>query len=209
LVLAKIRKVDVDLVENGIELPPFPQRKFGNYKTLRVGTVGRISPQKNPKDFLTLTKVLSNMGISFTWIGDGKDLKIIEEFKNSGIEVTGWVERPEVIRKLAGIDVYVQPSLWEGMPISLIEAQAMGIPGVVMNVVGNRDIISHGVNGFIANNLQEFIHYTRVLCKDNELRNKMGDAGRALAIKRFNSDRVISETLEVYSKALLAKNKAA
>ena len=54
-------------------------------------------------------------------------------------------------------DVFILPSLWEGLPISLLEAMALKKPCIVSNVIGNKDVINNKENGFICNDLDEFV----------------------------------------------------
>lgn len=95
------------------------------------------------------------------------------------------------------------------MPISLIEVQVMGIPSVVMDSVGNRDIVSHRINGYMAKNTEKLIKWTRYLCENKELREKIGKVSRQSALKRFNAERVISELMDGYLNAISKRKEAA
>lgn len=140
-------------VNNGInpkELQPYlrENKKRGN---LTVCTVGRILPQKNPAFFNRVAELLPNVG--FVWIGDGELRHLLTA---ANITVTGWTDRNEAMKRLAEADVFLLPSLWEGLPISLLEAMFLKKLCIVSDVIGNRDVIRTGMNGFIAGTPEEF-----------------------------------------------------
>lgn len=117
-----------------------------------VFTLGRICCQKNPSLFNQIAEKMP--GTKFLWIGDG-ELK--EELKSNNIEVTGWVDREEALKRSKNADVFVLTSLWEGLPISLLEAMYMKKLCIVSNVIGNRNVIHNGDNGFLCDTADEFV----------------------------------------------------
>jgi len=90
-------------------------------------------------------------------------------------------------------------SLWEGMPLTLLDAQAIGLPAVVPDVVGCRDVVVDGVTGFVCKNDGELIEKTRLLVRDAVLRDKMGLAAKSMALVRFSIDRMHGEILKAYN----------
>lgn len=120
--------------------------------TFTVFTLGRICYQKNPALFNRVAEAMPN--VRFLWIGDGE---LRDELKAPNIEITGWVERKEAIRRSLCGDVFLLTSLWEGLPISLLEAMYMKKPCVVSAVIGNRDVIHNGENGFVCREINEFV----------------------------------------------------
>ena len=144
-------------VSNGVNLEKLkkyiPEKiKQINTKSLTFVTTGRVSYQKNPELFNEIAKNFPK--IKFIWVGTG-DLE--DKLTSKNIEITGWKNRDELMEILNKSDVFILPSLWEGLPISLLEAMALKKPCIVSNVIGNRDVISNEKNGFICNNLNEFI----------------------------------------------------
>lgn len=116
-----------------------------------VFTLGRICYQKNPKLFNRVAESMPE--IKFLWIGDG-ELK--GELKSQNIEITGWVDRAEALNRSVNADVFLLTSLWEGMPISLLESMYMRKLCVVNDVIGNHDVIESGRNGFVCRTIDEF-----------------------------------------------------
>lgn len=121
-----------------------------------VFTLGRICYQKNPVLFNQIAEAMPD--VKFLWIGDGE---LREELTAPNIEITGWADRKTALEKSVSADVFLLTSLWEGLPISLLEAMYMKKPCVVNNVIGNRDVIHNGENGYVCNNVGEFVDSVR------------------------------------------------
>lgn len=117
-----------------------------------VFTLGRICYQKNPALFNSIAEKMPNT--KFLWIGDGG---LREDLKSKNIEITGWVNREEALKRSMNADVFVLTSLWEGLPISLLEAMYMKKLCVVSDVIGNRDVIHNGENGYVCSDVDEFV----------------------------------------------------
>lgn len=129
------------------------ERKI-DYNNLKICTIGRIGFQKNPRMFNEIAKKFPC--IQFTWIGDGE---LRNELSSPNIKVTGWKERKDVLKYLNENDIFVLTSLWEGLPISLLEAMYMKKVCIVSNVIGNRDVIENYKNGYIFNNIEEIVNF--------------------------------------------------
>lgn len=117
-----------------------------------VYTLGRICYQKNPTLFNKIAESLPD--VRFVLIGDG-DLR--EELTSKNIEITGWADRATAIKYAVNADVFLLPSRWEGLPISLLESMYMKKVCVVSNVIGNRDVIHNGENGFVCVKTEDFV----------------------------------------------------
>ena len=117
-----------------------------------VFTIGRICSQKNPVLFNQIAHAMPD--IRFRWIGDGELRELLDA---PNIEVTGWVSRRDVLKLADQADCFLLPSSWEGLPISLLEAMYLEKPCVVSDVLGNRDVIRNGENGFVCHELEQFV----------------------------------------------------
>lgn len=116
-----------------------------------VFTSGRICYQKNPALFNHIAESMPD--VHFLWIGDGE---LRRELKAKNIEVTGWVDRSEALRMSMNADIFLLTSLWEGLPISLLESMYMKKLCVVNDVIGNHDVIKNGENGFVCGKVEKF-----------------------------------------------------
>lgn len=144
-------------ISNGVNLDDIKEYipktiKKIDLKNITIVTTGRISYQKNPKLFNQIAEAFPD--IKFIWVGEG-DLE--SELTSNNIEVTGWKTKDELMDIVNKSDIFILTSLWEGLPLSLLEAMALKKPCIVSNVIGNKDVIENEVNGFVCNNLEDFI----------------------------------------------------
>lgn len=95
------------------------------------------------------------------------------------------------------------PSYREGLPKSLIEAAACGLPIVTTDTPGCREVVRHGENGLLVpvKNAAALAAALRSLIEDAAMRQRMGVASRKRAETEFSAERIIAQTLDVYRKA--------
>lgn len=165
-----------------------------------VGMIGRVTAQKAPWRFAAAARVLADHA-DFVWIGGGSDTDERRWFADSPVRVTGWVSPAQLTDLIDTIDVLLFPSLWEGMSLSLMQAQAQGIPAVVSDVVGNRDSVRHGLTGFVCADDDELIDATDRLLAHPELRARMSDAARDWAREALIDDAIGRDSLELYRRS--------
>lgn len=112
--------------------PDLPKAEpSGQNRRLRVVGNGRLGPQKDPEFFARAfaAAVASHPDIEGVWIGGGEN-QYIDMLHEAGVEVTGWLPRQEALDIMATCDLYLHTALWEGFPISIMEAAGMGMPVV-------------------------------------------------------------------------------
>jgi len=97
--------------------------------------VGRISRQKDPEWAIAFAKELRSLvrGVRFSWLGSGS-VNDERRLMEGGIEPTGWLPADELASRLGGASVYVQTAAWEGFPLALLEAHALGIAIVAREI---------------------------------------------------------------------------
>jgi glycosyltransferase involved in cell wall biosynthesis len=164
-----------------------------------VVSMGRVCYQKAPEVFAAMATrfKIAEVPARFVWIGSG-DPAGEARLRAAGVEVTGWIDRAGVQRLLGQAAVYVQTSRWEGMPLSVLQALAAGVPCVVSNAVGNRDAVRQGLTGFVVNRLGEGLVCLRRLLVDAELNERFSKAARDDASKRFSSASFRARLLRLY-----------
>ncbi len=200
----------IGMVENAIDTTELVARKMPSEdRTTIICTSGRVTYQKAPWRFSKLAQLIAGeKGFEtqrkFIWFGDGDANSVNAWIDRGVVELTGWVKTSELHHRLSGCDLFVLPSLWEGMPIGLIEAQALGLPAIGSRIVGNRDVIQHGVTGFLANSDDELAMYVKQLVDDPPLRKHMGLAARERALARFSSDRLFRSYVRIYRNLINA-----
>lgn len=167
---------------------------------------GRISPAKNPAVFGRIaTKVMAlRPEARFVWIGDG-DRRMLG---GAPVEVTGWRTRQEALAILKErADIYLFPSAWEGLPLALLEAQALRLPAVASNIIGNRDVIQEGETGFLCNSEEELVLRTVQLIDDAALRGRMGSHARDRVEKVFAFTRMLEQYRQLYGALANSQGK--
>lgn len=183
------------LINNGIDINKLPcsSKQIESSKKLKVCTIGRICFQKNPMLFNEIAKKFPEL--EFTWIGDGE---LRGELTSCNIKITGWMSKKEVINILNESDVFLLPSLWEGLPIALLEAMYYKKICVVSNVIGNRDVIKSNINGFVGQNLNDFIEIiTVILNKQVDMKIIKTNAYKDVC-EKYNFDSVKVKYKEIY-----------
>lgn len=160
-----------------------------------VFTLGRIGEQKNPILFNSIAKAMPD--IQFLWIGDG-ELKSCLDSDN--IEITGWIERKEALKKALNADVFILTSLWEGLPMSLLEAMYMKKLCIVSNVIGNKDVISTNVNGFVCESKDEFVSSIQI-ARNTEVTNIIDKAYKDI-ISQYNINTMVKAYSKIYENGL-------
>jgi glycosyltransferase involved in cell wall biosynthesis len=98
-----------------------------------IVTVGRISPQKDPGFFAESARC-SKLDLRWTWVGDG-DPEAKAQLREAGVIVTGWLPNSMVQRYVGSADLYLHTAKWEGAPVTLLEAAALGTPVLARNIV--------------------------------------------------------------------------
>jgi glycosyltransferase involved in cell wall biosynthesis len=113
-------------------------------------------------------------------------------------------ERGDVPDILAAADVFVLSSVSEGMPISILEAMASGLPTVATDVGGVRELVADGETGFVvpARDARAFAQPLARLCGDEGLRRRLGEAAQSRATAQFGGAAMAERTEAVYAQAL-------
>jgi glycosyltransferase involved in cell wall biosynthesis len=146
----------------------------------------------------------------FRFAGNGKVVDVVNTMKRLKIDdiafYEGWASNKEKIRLLNDADVYILPSYYEGLPISILEAMSYHLPIISTNVGGIPEIVKNGVNGFIVKprdkeGLKKAIDQ---LLSDTELRKKMGEASSTM-VKEYFPDAVERQLRDLYIKILSDK----
>lgn len=202
LVKGWLDKKRVVVVENAVDLDEMTP---GQYDVIGSGlpvvvTMGRVTYQKAPWKFAELARSLQAKA-DFVWIGDGPSKDRSRWLSDAPVRVTGWLPRSDVVAQLQAGSVFVLPSLWEGMPLALIEAQCLGLPAVASNVIGNRDVILNEETGYVANTDEDFLRQVESLVDDDRLRIRMNAAALDQR-RRFDQTRLGHETLDIYERLL-------
>lgn len=188
-------------VNNGINAAELEQMihrlEVKRDSALTVFTLGRICYQKNPALFNKIAKQMPD--VKFIWIGDGE---LRGELTAPNIEITGWIRREDALKYSMKADVFVLTSLWEGLPMSLLEAMCMKKLCVVSDVIGNRDAIQNGRNGYVCTTTDEFVEAIRKVENRNEV-ERCTDCAYTDIKERLNIWMMAKQYDAIYEKTLM------
>lgn len=223
--LKVVSKNKLKVIYNGIDLENFPFRKLEARTKIRnelnieenkkiLISVGRLHEAKGCPYLIKAMKILKEKYpyILLIVLGEGPEGKKIEEqIKELKLEKNILLlgQKENISEYLNASDVFVMPSLWEGLPIALLEAMACGLPVVNTRVGGVPEVVEDGKSGFLVElknprGLAEKI--IKTLEMSEEERKKMGEHGRKIVEKKFSIEQIVKEYENLYQE-LLEKNK--
>lgn len=181
--------------------------------SLTVGMIGRLEEQKGHhillKTAAIVTKTVPNA--RFVIVGDGP-LRANLEKQRDDLGLQGKVVFTGILRDIPGVlatlDVVTFSSLWEGLPVALLEAMSMAKPMVSTAVGGIPDVIVEGENGMLVpkENPQALADKLTQVLQDKALADKLGTAARQTIEERYSSDSMHQQILELY-QSILEKSK--
>ncbi|MFQ5951660.1 MAG: glycosyltransferase family 4 protein [Candidatus Geothermarchaeales archaeon] len=184
-----------------------------NAGDFRVAYVGRVSPKKNLGVLLKAFQMASDAigeGARLLIVGDGPCLGRLKELAHRlgiGGSTLFIGSRWDIQNILSNVDVFVLPSLVEGSPLSVLEAMSAGVPTVVSDVPGVREIITHDRTGLLVppRSAQGFADAMVAIYRDPAKAQALSQAARE-HVKRFHDpEAVFPRLLEVYHRATNAK----
>ena len=177
--------------------------------------IARFTSHKQPLPLIhAFAKALKKEPrLKLLMVGDGDDKEkakqIVSDYKLEE-RIVLQPFRSDVKDILAAGDIFVLPSLWEGLPIGLLEAMAMGKAIVATNVDGTKEVIQNNINGLLIetssliDNLADAIVK---LSKDAELRNSFGSKAKERINETYNAVNMTREIESIYSDFFYRTNK--
>lgn len=174
-----------------------------------VGFVARMTTQKDP---LTMVEAIERVAaqaddIHFLLVGDGELRgEAAARVKAYGLQerVTFTGFRQDVPNVLHSLDVYVLPSLWEGLSIAMLEALAMGKTALASAVDGNVEAITHEDNGLLIQpqDPEGLAQAILRVHQDRELAQRLGQQARQTVLQRFSLPVMVANTESQYRQVL-------
>jgi glycosyltransferase involved in cell wall biosynthesis len=194
------------VIPNAVDVAAAHRAVHGGGRT-RIVAVGRL---QRPKDFFTLVRAVKGLpagAFEMAVVGEGPDRRRLEqEIRGLGLSdrVHLYGERRDVRDVLANSDLFVLSSSSEGLPLSVLEAMAAGLPVIASRVGGIPELVVDGVTGILVPPGDESAlgAALRRLVDDSALRRRLGDAGHARAAERFDLEAFWGAHLALYSREL-------
>jgi len=169
------------LMPRGVDSEQFhPRRRTVKDETLRLGFVGRITPEKGVRLFVQIEKALEAKGLrdfEIMVVGDGSEVNWLQKRLKHGV-LTGVLRGDNLAEAYANMDLFVFPSRTDTFGNVVQEAAASEVPAVVTNEGGPQHLVVPRVTGYVAATNEEFVARVIELAGDAEKRKRMGGAAR-------------------------------
>ena len=207
-----IPRENIYVIPNSIYIPAerveVPDKLGQLAGDIRIGTIGRITYQKNPLLLADIAYdvVRNNPSVHFHFLGAGfhdhlrKELE--EKISKYGIGANfHLIEKGDgviALNFLRQIDMFILPSRYEGLSYALLEAMFEGVPCIVSKVDGNNDVISNNDNGFACLRREEYAAVINELIGDRDKAKHIAERGRRYVIEQHNIDTNIRALEKIY-----------
>lgn len=202
------RNKKITVIPNGVTLEKFDSVKVDKAPFPKILWVGRLHPQKGLTyllDALAQIKAeLEQKKVEVHLVGGGeleKELKEKVERLELGkiVKLRGKIYGEELIKEYKSSHLFVLPSLYEGQPLTLLEAWAAKLPVIVTDVGGNKDFVVEGENGsLIPAKDVEKLAQTILLAVNNHSLLEMGNKGYQLVKENYTWEKMAEKTYGVY-----------
>jgi glycosyltransferase involved in cell wall biosynthesis len=173
--------------------------------------IGSFVPEKNHTFVINVfNQYYRTNGKGFLWlVGDGRSRPQLEHLVSSlglGDRVRFWGYRSDAIALLKAADVFIMPSLIEGLPAVILEAMACGVPVVTSSVGGIPEVVKNDVTGICVVEMSPDVYVQKIeaLLKNEDYRAKLVDNARHEVISRFSLPKVTNDFSLQYSKLSLS-----
>jgi len=195
-------------IENKVNSPILNTPEFTNSKNFKAITIGELTNRKNHHTIIKAIKELINKGflIDLFIIGRGKNEKkllgLIDKLHlKNNVFLIGYKEN--VFNFLKSSDVFLFPSISEGLPVSLMEAMLVGIPIICSDIRGNRDLISNYVNGILVKKNNCYNYSSAIVdILNNKRLISIFNTYNLRVIKQYSKEVINNHMNTIYSKII-------
>ncbi len=212
----------IDLIPNGIALNAFSiatqetklkkRKEYGWGNEPIVGIIARLSDVKGQDLLVSAFKKVVSVcpEAKLLLVGEGKLEPMLKHLvKNlqlqKNVVFISQINKPSEILQL--LDVFVMPSRQEGLGLSVMEAQATGLPVIASKVGGLPSLIEHGRTGFLVNprSIEQLAEAIIDLLSHREKARQMGILAYKMAEKKYSSHLMVDRTVEMYKKVVSSR----
>lgn len=196
------------VIANGTEIPGCIKADNGSHP-FTIGSAGRLFPVKDYSLFVDIAAEVNKHAkdVRFTLAGEGPEhAKLLEQIRRYGLQdgfcLEGFVE--DMSEFYAELDLYINTSLHEGSPMSVLEAMAHGLPVIAPKEGGIAEIVKDGLHGFLVEGRdpKRFAEKCLVIYRDRNLGKRMGIASRERIAADYSFQSMADRYVELYTKVL-------
>jgi glycosyltransferase involved in cell wall biosynthesis len=211
--IKNIYNTKIYIVPNGIDLEVYNSVTINLKKetdTKNILFVGSLYPVKGVKYLITaMKKILEEMpDVRLILVGDGKERENLVELSKQlsivkYVRFVGKIPHEKVKNFMQDADVFVLPSLSEGLPNVILEAMACGLPIVASRVGGISNIITNDINGYLVEveDTDDIANKIILLLNDQALRKKISENNRQI-VKKYSWENIIIELEKIYELSI-------
>jgi glycosyltransferase involved in cell wall biosynthesis len=203
---------NVNVIHNGIDLPAKcteHSNKIITQKRITIGSAGRFSPVKDFSLLVDSAKMViaQNHMVDFALAGDGPERQMLEgKVREAGIQdhFKFLGHQNDMDSFYNKIDIYINTSVHEGIPMSVLEAMSHMLPVIVPKVGGFVEIVEDGVHGYLVDNRNPSMFADRCieLLSDQKKRHRMAEAARQRVMDNFSRETMANQYYQLYQKLL-------
>jgi L-malate glycosyltransferase len=198
----------VAVIHNGVPMPISGSGQAGTHSDISIGSSGRLFPVKDyPLMVQVAALVAPRHEVRFLLAGEGGSRGEIEALiADCGLKdsftLLGHLGDMDAFYR--GLSIYLNTSLHEGIPMTILEAMARGVPVIAPDVGGISEILEHGVQGFLVQGRApaDFAARCLELIENNELRSAMARAARERANGFFSAEQMANGYRQLYLELL-------
>jgi glycosyltransferase involved in cell wall biosynthesis len=203
----------IQVIPNAIDLsaftPPVQRETDGPVRLLYVG---RFNTFKNVETLVQAVGRLSQMDVGefeLELVGEGEQRPVVERMVaelglTRRVHFVGWVARDRIVDHYRGADIFVTATTWEGMPNTVLEAMACGLPIVGTQASGLRELVRDGLNGYLVpiKDPNAMAQALARLVDNGHERRRMGRQSRKLAEREFAWEYIAEQYVRVYEQVM-------
>ena len=202
---------NLTVIHNGINIPKEVEPSLR--RRIVVGSAGRLFPVKDFSLLVDVAKIVltKNDNFDFVLAGDGPEYihlknKVAEYGLQDRFRFLGHVSDMESFYR--GLDIYINTSIHEGIPMSVLEAMSYGLPVVVPEVGGFPEIVDDGSSGFLIQDRKSEGFAEKILyLYDIKNRRKIGRAARRRVMDCFSREYMVKAYYELYRQLIKQKKR--
>jgi len=202
-------------IPNGVDVNRFDRIRIQKVKDPTIIFVGRLHPQKNLKTLLQAIELARKKipDIRLLIVGEGPQreeiIKYVRDlYLNKTVKLLGIVSGLDLVRLYKSSHLFILPSIYEGQPLTLLEAWAAKLPVITTKTGDCQYLIKDGSNGYLINNPYNISEITNICKKALKNKNltKLGQNGYNLVKENFSWEKSAQETLSLYENLAKPKN---
>lgn len=200
----------VTVLRNYVRVPELPAQALRGHAPVQLLFLGEIGTRKGIYDLLPALRLarMTAPEVQLRIGGSGEVDKAKAAAQTHAVhqhvEFLGWVSGADKFGALRSADIYVLPSHNEGMPISILEAMAQGLPIIATRVGGIPELVRDGIDGMLVNagDVEALAQVIAGLALDPARRARMGESARNHVLRHFSDAAVLPELYGYYDELL-------